>query len=161
VSSGPGKTISAGEYARRHEEDSGFEAICAAARQNCVIRFLRKFTPTSILEVGTGPWSLSSRVRREGLIFDSWVIVEPAEAFAKAERARLAGDDRFVQVDGFVELERETIRACCQDGFDAVIVSGVIHETRHPEALLESAISLLKTGGRMLVNSPNALSFHR
>jgi len=44
---------------------------------------------------------------------------------------------------------------------DLVIVSGVIHETGAPEALLRASLQWLKPGGHLLVSVPNALSFHR
>jgi SAM-dependent methyltransferase len=42
-----------------------------------------------------------------------------------------------------------------------LIVSGVIHETGEPEALLRAGLRWLKPGGHLLVSVPNALSFHR
>jgi SAM-dependent methyltransferase len=44
---------------------------------------------------------------------------------------------------------------------DLLIVSGVIHETGAPEALLRAGLQWLRPGGHLLVSVPNALSFHR
>jgi SAM-dependent methyltransferase len=41
------------------------------------------------------------------------------------------------------------------------LLSGLLHETTDPKALLDAAKTLLKPGGSLLVIVPNALSFHR
>ncbi len=47
------------------------------------------------------------------------------------------------------------------DGYDCAVVSSVLHEAADPLELLRSVARLLSSGGKAVINVPNALSFHR
>lgn len=156
-----GKLMTADTYAAAYVEDYGFEAVCALARQRRNLRFLEERRPETILEVGAGKILLAGLPGARALPFRTWAIVEPARQFAAAVREEVAGDRRFAVVEEYLEGLRGTLDAISPPGFDAVIVSGLVHETAMPEVLLATAMSHLKSGGRMLVSAPNAQSFHR
>lgn len=156
-----GKLLEADEYADRYMAGFGFESVCARARQQRNARFLQEMQPMSILEIGCGPMLLAGMDEIGSLGFEKWVIVEPASRFASHARDLTSEDARFSVVEAYLEAVTGTLSEMVPDGFDCAIVSGLVHETTAPRALLASAVNLLKPQGRALVSAPNAMSFHR
>jgi 2-polyprenyl-3-methyl-5-hydroxy-6-metoxy-1,4-benzoquinol methylase len=156
-----GKLLPAEEYAHRHDADMIFEQVCIQARQNCNIRFLKRFLPSSILEVGCGPLSLLDRVQDEGIPFTDWVIVEPAPQYVMQASLVAAPDQRVNVIEGYLENSSKELSRLKPSLFDAVILSSLIHETSEPATILATAWMHLKPEGMVLVSVPNALSFHR
>lgn len=169
-----GKPLSADDYAERHDAALDFESVCLQARQAHNLQVLRRLDPAVVLEVGCGP----ERLVEQALVppgpgaLRQWVIVEPATRWAEAARQRFAGqgsgaggaDGPAVHViRDYIESAAPALAALWPAGpaADLVLVSGVVHETHAPEALLRAALGWLKPGGHLLVSVPNADSFHR
>lgn len=148
-----GKLVSAEGYRAFYDPLAGFEGVCSLARQRRNLEFLTEHRPRRILEVGCGGLLLAEMAK--GLEFDRWTIVEPVADFADLARKATGGDARFSVVDGYLEAQ-SGLGPC-----DAVLLSGLLHETAAPEALLRAAIACLEPGGRLLASVPNAQSFHR
>lgn len=157
-----GKLLAADDYAARHGSTQGdFEFYCIQARHACVQRVIDRLQPSHILEVGIGPDPLIRRLIGQGLPFQHFVIVEPAVAFLDALRPVAAADPRVTLLDGYVEQCGEALQAAVPAGFDLAIVSGVLHETRDPGAILQVVRQRLAADGLLLVTVPNAGSLHR
>lgn len=158
-----GKSLAADDYAARHDAHADFEDVCLLARQQQNLRVLARLRPSRVLEVGCGPNLLFPQALAQGLAPTRWVVVEPAERYVQGAQALAAQHPALAAVHGYVELAGEALGALLPDTAraDLVIVSGVIHETSEPEALLRAALAWLRPGGHLLVSVPNALSFHR
>jgi len=156
-----GKLLSAEAYAHAYSEQTGFEAVCIEARQQCNAAFLSAERPETILEAGCGPRLLSAMPGVADAGFRRWAIVEPARRYAEAARAGTAADARFSVVQGYLESSLDELRGLAPEGFAAAVVSSLVHETTEPLGLLTAVARLLKSGGKILVSAPNALSFHR
>lgn len=156
-----GKLVSAEAYRAVYDPLTGFEGICSLARQRRNLDFLRQHRPRRILEVGCGAQILARLPGAEALDFDLWAVVEPVADFLTAARAAVAGDGRFLIQEGYLESRAADLTAAVPQGFDAVLVSGLLHETSAPQALLSAAVGLCRPGGHVLASVPNALSFHR
>jgi SAM-dependent methyltransferase len=156
-----GKLLDAEEYAARHDGELGFEAALIQARQNCNLRFLAARPSESILEVGCGPFLLAARAAACGISFGQWAIVEPAQSYAAAAAELARSDSRVKVVRGYLEESATALESLAPHGFDTALVSSVLHETTEPERLLEATVDAMRSGGQILVNVPNAFSFHR
>jgi SAM-dependent methyltransferase len=159
-----GKALTADEYAARHDSALDFETVCLAARQQYNLAQVEALQPAVVLEVGCGPELLSLQaMARPGQRLRQWVAVEPAARWADAARAAASGEPRLQVVHDYIEGAAAALGALWADqpAADLVIVSGVIHETAAPEALLQAAVRWLAPGGHLLVSVPNAMSFHR
>ncbi len=99
--------------------------------------------------------------RAAGIGFDAWTTVEPQDDFVAAARAAAAEDARLQVVQGYLEAQVDTLRALAPGGFDTVVISGLLHETSAPGALIAAAMALAAPGARFLASVPNARSFHR
>lgn len=157
----PGKLISADAYAAVYANGGSFEDVCARARQNRAIRFLQRYEPDAVLEVGCGRLVMIERIRREDLAVKRFVTVEPVAPFADLAMRAAACDPRFAVVGGYVETCEAKLAALAPGGYDAALLSSVIHETTAPLELIASTSSLVKQGGHIFVTVPNANSFHR
>lgn len=159
----PGKALSADDYAARHEAERDFESVCLQARQQHNLRWLLQHRPARVLEVGCGPVLLSSAARAAGGEFTQWVTVEPASAWAAQATAAADEWPALAVVNDYIEQADATLKRLCGAApwADMVVISGVIHETAAPEALLHAALAPLKPGGLALISVPNAHSFHR
>lgn len=158
-----GKPLSADEYAARHDSALDFESVCLLARQQHNLRQLDALQPSVVLEVGCGPELLCLEALARPNRITQWVAVEPAARWAEAARQATRQEPRFTVIHDYIEQAEPGLLASWPAGptADLVIVSGVIHETAEPEALLRAAIQWLSPGGHLLVSVPNALSFHR
>jgi SAM-dependent methyltransferase len=159
-----GKPLAADEYAARHDAELDFEAVCLAARQQHNLAQLQALQPAVVLEVGCGPELLSLQAfAQQPNRIERWVAVEPAQRWADAARVVADREPRLTVVHDYIEHAGATLTTLWPQGpvVDLLIVSGVIHETGEPEALLRAGLRWLKPGGHLLVSVPNALSFHR
>lgn len=158
-----GKPLAADDYADRHDAHADFEDVCLLARQQHNLGVLAELRPARVLEVGCGPELLSVQAIDQGLPVQRWVAVEPASRYADGARQAALTRPALAVVHGYVEQAGTALAGHFPDGQGAelVIVSGVIHETSEPEALLRAALAWLAPGGHLLVSVPNALSFHR
>ena len=157
-----GKTLSADDYADRHDEAVGFESVCLRARQQSNLRHLLRWRPRRVLEVSCGPDLLCAQALPYLPELEAWVIVEPAQRYADSARLHARRDERLLVVQEYMENAGDAVRAAGNMvPFDAVLLSSVLHETAEPLALLQAAAEQLAPGGRLLANVPNARSFHR
>ncbi len=158
-----GKPLAADDYAARHDADLDFETVCLAARQQHNLAQVQALQPATVLEVGCGPELLVVQALAQPNRLSRWVAVEPAARWAEAARQVAAQEPRFSVVHNYIEHADAALRETWPEGAgaDLLIVSGVIHETSEPEALLQAGLRWLKPGGHLLVSVPNALSFHR
>lgn len=158
-----GKSLAADDYAARHDAHADFEDVCLLARQQQNLRLLTELRPQRVLEVGCGPQLLSVQAWAQGLPISRWVAVEPAERYAQLAREAAQQHTGLSVVHGYIEQAAPALASLLPpaERADLVVVSGVIHETSEPEALLQAALAWLRPGGHLLVSVPNALSFHR
>lgn len=157
-----GKPLDADEYAARHDSALDFETVCLAARQQHNLAQVQSLQPVNVLEVGCGPELLCLEALAKPNRIAHWIAVEPAARWADAAREVATREPRLSVVHDYIERAVEALSQHWPGpSADLVIVSGVIHETGAPEALLQASLHWLKPGGHLLVSVPNAWSFHR
>ena len=156
-----GKLVPPEQYRAHYDPLSGFESVCSRARQRRNLEFLAATRPRRILEVGCGSMILADMAKGLSLDFENWTVVEPEPDFVTAARAATGADGRFKVVPGYLEASHDILRALAPDGFDAVLIAGLLHETATPAVLLTAAVDLTSPGGQVLASVPNARSFHR
>lgn len=156
-----GKLVTRQDYRAAYDPLQGFERICSLARQRRCLEFLAQARPRRILEVGCGAMILADMARGLDLDHDSWTVAEPEPDFVDAARKAMADDPRFAVLPGYLEDLAAPLRDRAPEGYDAVLLSGLLHETAAPNALLAAALDLTAPGGQVLASVPNAQSFHR
>lgn len=157
-----GKTLAADEYAARHDAEAGFESVCLEARAQCNLRWLQALQPASVVEVGCGPLLLAPRWRAVAPGFAGpWVVVEPAARWAQGARQAATGWPALQVVQAYAEEAAPALARALPQGADVVLISGVLHETAAPQALLAAGLQALRPGGALVATVPNAWSFHR
>ncbi len=156
-----GKLVSPEAYRAVYDPLTGFERICSLHRQRRCLEFLAEVRPRRILEVGCGAMILADMARGLALDHESWTVAEPQPDFLAAARGAMACDPRFQALQGYLEDLGPSLRARAPQGFDAVLIAGLLHETAAPAALLAAALDLTAPGGLVLASVPNARSFHR
>ena len=77
-------------YATTYSADYGFEAEMVHYRRKLVLDRLALHKPKTVIEVGCGPDLTVEAWAKAGGTWESWIIVEPAPAFAQTARARIA-----------------------------------------------------------------------
>jgi SAM-dependent methyltransferase len=148
-------------YASALNSNYGFETECVRARFNFLLRHIVKLKPVRILEIGCGLELFIDAAIHSGVDFERWVVIEPASVFAEQARSRAVAETRLHVVEGYCE-DPAVGKAVRELGpFDVLLLSGVFHEVENPIDLLHSALAFAAPGARVLVTTPNALSFHR
>ena len=159
------KTYDPEKYAANYANDLSYEQHLIEARHECCKRFLADKTPETVLEVGCGPSLLLDRMGPEFDFIRNWHLVEPSTTYATPARDRFAEGTPFgagfTATIGYLEEEAGRITDDGRIAFDAVVLSGLIHETTDPERMLSTARQMLKPGGWVYVLVPNGLSMHR
>jgi SAM-dependent methyltransferase len=154
------KLIDAEEYAGKYTENMAFERNLIMARHNECLRFIRDQKPISLVEVGCGPNLLLRQFNIEETKIQKWVVVEPS-SYADAAVALSEESSKIKVVRGYLEEHVTSDQGAILQNCDAILLSGLLHETTNPSVLLDAAYRLLKPGGYALISVPNALSFHR
>jgi 2-polyprenyl-3-methyl-5-hydroxy-6-metoxy-1,4-benzoquinol methylase len=149
------------EYADALEADYEFEAECVRARFGFLLRHLKQIPCRSILEVGCGLELFMDAAIHSGLDFRQWVVIEPASRLAQKVRDRAETESRLHVIEGYCEDPAICEATKGQGPFDVVLLSGVLQDVDDPEELLRLSLASAAPGARVLVTTPNALSFHR
>jgi hypothetical protein len=103
---------------------------------------------------------ISEKAAAAGILFNRWVIVEPARDFADIAEAYAQHEPRVSVHRGFFEdvapalIERE-------GPFDLVVLSGLLSELSEPDVVLGAARDAAGESGIVHINVPNAYSLHR
>ena len=156
-----GKLFDPEKYAQNYNTDYGFEEHLTRARQNACLRFLMDKRPSSVLEVGCGPNLLFDRLGEIDNAVTRWGPGEPSVTYGQPAAEKFKSDARYSLVQGYLEERIDLLQSRADEGYDAVLLSGLLHETTEPERLLAAAHQLLADGGWAIVIVPNALSMHR
>jgi SAM-dependent methyltransferase len=140
------------QYTQQYAEDR-FEKVLVEIRRRRVLASILPHEPRRVLEVGCGVEPLFPFY--EG--FEQHTIVEPSSQFVENARRLADGDPRIEVVEGTLEEQARTLAP----GFDAVVVSSLLHEVPDAGALLRAVRSLCDERTVVHVNVPNVRSFHR
>jgi len=136
---------------------SDFEPTQARLRKRLLLEWLGRHAPARVLEIGCGDDALFNH--HAG--FERWCVVEPGGRFAALAREHA--------VRGGLAAKVQVVQACLEDAFealagqafDAVLLSGLLHEVADPPALLAAVAAHCGPQTRVHVNVPNARSLHR
>lgn len=142
-------------YREFRNRKTSFERILERIRMDHLVNLLTESNPGRILEIGCGP----NPVCRRYMDFQSYTAVECDPGFA-AEVKRLARHGRdIVVLEAF--FEDVNLSDLENRGFDAIIMSSVLHEFQDPARCLEIVRSLCTPETSLYLNVPNMNSFHR
>ncbi len=133
---------------------SDFEPVQARMRKRKLLEVLDAWQPRRLLEIGCGSDALFKHYRD----FDRFCVVEPGAGFGQQAQADAGDDARVRIVRAFME---DAVPVLAGERFDAIVLSGLLHEVPHCEPLLASVARLCDAGTRVHVNVPNARSLHR
>ena len=140
----------------RSYQSASFEPTQAALRKRVVTTQLKLWQARRVLEVGCGMAPIFTDYRE----FSKLTIVEPGRHFAEHARHLAGTDDRILVIQDFLENATGSAPLRGQT-FDAILVSGLLHEIPEPQELLQALRPLCKPATRLHVNVPNARSLHR
>ena len=115
-------------------------------REDHDLMYLRDVSPGRLLEIGCGSGKRLSRLAALGWQVEGQEVDEKAWAAAKAKYPFQ------------VHLGELKSLALAAEAYDAVVMNHVIEHVHEPAELLEEARRLLKPGGVLIANTPNALS---
>lgn len=138
-----------GKYQQEYDQ-SPFEETMAKIRRKHVLRYLNDQKPKNVLEVGCGNYSVFNEYNCE-----SRSIVEPNAKFLSAA---LTDDSKVWKCNRFLEQSMDELKG---KSFDAIILSGLLHETEDPSSILGLVQQLCGSETTIHVNVPNARSLHR
>ena len=143
-------------YWERYSSLYGFEESLRIYREKKAVSFLESLQSRSlrILEVGCGYTPIS----RAFPTFHSYVALEPGSAPYAASSELEKTDERVtVKLGRLSDWEDWLIT---QD-FDAIVVTGVLHEVDDPMSFLKSIGKLMGRETKTYLNVPNSQSLHR
>jgi hypothetical protein len=145
-------------YATTYSADYGFEAEMVHYRRKLVLDRLALHKPKTVIEVGCGPDLTVEAWAKAGGTWESWIIVEPAPAFAQTARARIAA----AGLTGVVLKEAFFEEAGLNEAApDLLLCAGLMHEVPSASALVSALTCTMGSNTILHVNVPNATSFHR
>jgi SAM-dependent methyltransferase len=127
-----------------------FERVTEQFRKREVIRTLENLDTKYLVEIGCGLDSIFNHLK----IHVSGVIIEPIR--------ELLDEQKNINSNIIKICSRlESLESKLNEEADTVLISSLLHEIDEPEELLNSAIALLKTRGKIVCVVPNGYSLHR
>ncbi len=154
------------KYAREalaREPAEGPEALIPRLRapttrsEACVSFFPRFFRGGHVLELGAGAGGLAHSLIASGLACDSYTVSETSDARLSGLRQRFAKQGR-VRVEA---LDAESLADAHRGRFDAVILVALIEHLVDPLRALQQLRGLLRPGGFVYLDTPNAAKLSR
>lgn len=130
-----------------------FESQMVYFRRKKILELAGNTANLKILEIGCGMEPAYMWMSE----FQSLTIVEPSEVFFRNAEYHKP-DDSSVHL---VQALAEEISTLPSAPFDLILISSLLHELSNPEHLLLNMRSWCTSQTRMILNVPNALSFHR
>jgi 2-polyprenyl-3-methyl-5-hydroxy-6-metoxy-1,4-benzoquinol methylase len=130
-----------------------FEPVMVHYRRKRTLDILGDLSACRILEIGCGTEPASSWIPA----FQSLTVLEPAEDFYQSA-LRYAAGNPLVRI---IQASAEQAGNLNEAPFDVILLSSLLHELQHPEWVLNALHPWCHTETRILVNVPNAWSFHR
>lgn len=159
------KTYDAETYAENYAANLNFEQHLIDARHECCRDFLLSKRPHSVLEVGCGPSLIVESMGSDFDFITEWDVVEASNAYGEPALERIgrttAFGARYTMTIGYFEDVVGPLIDNRVNGYDAVLLSGLLHETSRPDLMIAAAKSALKRYGWLYILVPNASSFHR
>lgn len=132
----------------------GFEKYKVLYRRRKIIEIIEQYSPQNILEIGCGMEPLFGYVNGE----KKFTIVDPAEKFYENAKNLSAENKNVTCIKGFFEEEADNL---CDESFDMVICSSLLHEVKQPENLLKAIKKVSNRKTVIHINVPNMFSMHR
>lgn len=130
-----------------------FEPVMVKYRRIRTLEMLGDVSGCRILEIGCGSEPASAWIP----VYQSLTILEPAEAFFQSALVQTQGFEK-VHV---IHSSAENIQHLPEAPFDVILLNSLLHELQHPDILLNALHPWCHAGTRILINVPNAWSFHR
>jgi hypothetical protein len=134
--------------------NSVFERVQADYRKRIQVSFLNTINSSRILEIGCGYEPISTVFSD----FKELFIVEPGKKFAAEARKIAEHDCRITVIEDSIE---ESVESLSGRRFDAILLSGLLHEVHDCELLMGIVACICDTTTAVHVNVPNAKSLHR
>ncbi len=148
-------------YSTDYLNSNDFEVYQVKYRRRKVLEYLSKAVHHNVLEIGCGMEPLFKYIAEDK--FDKWVTVEPSKLFYDNAYGIAKGFKKIELINDF--LEGGNVSKIIVDTFkgkpDVVICTGLLHEVEKPEVLLKAIRTVCDENTEVVLNVPNALSFHR
>ena len=129
----------------------------ATRHQACVSLFPRFFRGGHVLELGAGGGRIARSLAAAGLAFESYTLGEVSRPRLAALERSFAGEARI----RVAELDAESLPEDASACFDAVLLVAVIEHLVDPLHALRSIRRLLRPGGCVYLDTPNAAKYSR
>lgn len=132
---------------------SDFEVIQARYRKKLLLELLEESKPGHVLEIGCG----FDTIVNHWSDFESFCLVEPGPQFAEKARQDVKHLPHVTVMEMFIEEAAKELKP----RFDLILLSSLLHEVPHPEAILDAVHGLCNPDTLVHINVPNARSMHR
>ena len=133
--------------------DSNFEVVQAHYRKRMLLDLLHKLKPKRILEIGCGLQTLAI----DYVDADYFCVVEPGHQFYEKAQQDTKSLPKVRVVQGLIE----EVFAKIDDGYDLILLSGLLHEVPDAYKLMQVCFELCHANTVLHINVPNANSLHR
>ena len=143
------------DYQKQYTKNNPFEPNMVRYRRKNIMKFINKYNPKSILEIGCADDPLFRYLNN----FQKYIVVEPVKKFCdlavKFSHEHTLKDNIKIINNSF-EGQTDYL-----NNFDFIVCTGLLHEITHQRLFLENIFKLLEENTIVHLNVPNANSFHR
>ena len=131
-----------------HTEYKGIQELAAYKLHPDVFRIAEPFLKKGdqILDFGCGQGAFSQRLSDAGMIVDVCDI--------DIEQVKARVNEKYK-----VDLNKQDVAASIPNKYDAIIAMEIVEHLHNPWKYLSDCISLLKTGGIIILSTPNISNF--
>jgi len=143
-------------YIKERKKKYSFENILDEVRREQILISLGKYKPHSVLEVGCGIEPLFKYYNN----YEKYVIVEPSRIFSHiAESLAKNINKNIIIIEKKIEQAYKELAKL--KPFDYIILSSLLHEVPSPIKVLKIIHKVCNKDTIVIINVPNANSFHR
>lgn len=130
-----------------------FEDYQIMYRRKKILEILEKTNHDTILEIGTGMCPIFDYFDD----FKKYYFFEPGKEFFDNANKLASNDFRITGINKPFEYDEDIEK----QGLDFIICASLLHELENPRQLVRDIYKISNDSTRVLINVPNANSFHR
>ncbi|MDE5590086.1 MAG: class I SAM-dependent methyltransferase [Acetatifactor sp.] len=154
----------------KYEDDylqEDFEIYQVEYRRKKILECIDDICPDAILEIGCGMHPLFEFIPEES--YKEYTLIEPGDQFY-ANAVKLGTDSKKIHIihdffgkDAIERVQEHYLQQINKigGGTRLIVCAGLLHEVENPDELLEAIGTISDENTVVLLNVPNANSFHR
>ena len=143
------------DYQKQYLKNNPFEPNMVRYRRNNTLKFINKYNPLSILEIGCADSPLFNYIDN----FEKFILVEPIKLFCDKALAHASKNNNKKNIKIINDYFNSQLEIT--NKIDFIVCTGLLHEINNQKEFIRDVHKIAEENTIIHLNVPNSNSFHR